>query len=597
MGPASEHRGELLFGRLFDERFASAAGGIHAYSPVRLVLCVAVTVFVGIGVDWRVAAAWAGAALLAEAALVIATGQIKRAVRGRVVSSRTCAVVYMLAVLTWSMAGVLLWSSDNLACQVAAAAFFASHLMYIQALHAHSPGAAIPALPGVILPAGVPLAIPHFQGVDQALVCLSMQVVSLHTLISIWVSLRKSRDLQDAHTALETASDAKSAFLARMSHEIRTPLNGVLGMAQALAVEADLRPEQQRKLSVIRESGESLLVILNDILDLSKVEAGRLELEKIPFDLADVVRGAQETFAPQALAKGVTLRLNLDPRAAGTYLGDPTRVRQILCNLLSNAVKFTERGEVSLAVSWRNEVLEVEVQDSGVGIAPQDLVRLFSRFQQVDSSTTRRYGGTGLGLSICRELAELMGGAIEAHSAPGAGTRFTVLLPLRRLGDAEIRRLEPESAAERSAAALAEGGPPLRVLAAEDNAVNQLVLKTLLDQIGIDPVVVGDGAAAVEAWRTIPCDLILMDVQMPVLDGVAAARAIRNAERAEGRPRTPIIALTANAMQHQVAEYLAAGFDGHVAKPIDAARLYEAVATAAAAAPAARDGGAAADAA
>lgn len=570
-----------MFGRLFDDRFASAAAGIHAYAPVRLVLCAAVAAFVGMGVGWTAALLWAAAALLAEAALIIATGQTVRAVRGRAISGRACAIVYMLAVLTWSMAGVLLWSSDSVACQVAAAAFFAGHLMYVQALHAHSPGAAIPTLPAVILPAFVPLAIPHFQGVDQALICLSMLVVSLHTLISMWVSLRKSRDLLDAHAALEAASDAKSEFLARMSHEIRTPLNGVLGMAQALVAEPDLRAEHRRRLAVIQESGESLLVILNDILDLSKVEAGRLELEKIAFDLGEVVRAAQETFAPQAAAKGIGFRVDLDPRAAGVYLGDPTRFRQILFNLLSNAVKFTDRGEVGLTVSWRNEVLEVDVVDSGVGIAAEDLARLFNRFQQVDTSTTRRYGGTGLGLSICRELAELMGGAIEAHSAPGAGARFTLLLPLRRVGDAETPLREAETPAERSAAALAEGGPPLRVLAAEDNAVNQLVLRTLLQQIGIDPVIVGDGAAAVEAWRATPCDLILMDVEMPVLDGVAAARAIREAEAAEGRLRTPILALTANAMQHQVTAYLAAGFDGHVAKPIDAAQLYEAVAEAA----------------
>ncbi|MEW5686464.1 MAG: ATP-binding protein [Pseudomonadota bacterium] len=577
-----------MFGKLFDERFARSAAGICAYSAVRVVLLAAVTAFVGMGVGWTVAALWAGAALLAEVAVVIATRQAARTTIGPVTTGWTCSAVYMLSALTWSMAGVLLWSADNTACQVAAAAFFAAHLMYIQSRHGQSPGAALPVLPSVILPAAVPLALPHFQGPDQVLVCLAMLVVALHTLISMWMSLRTSSDLLRAQNAVAAASDAKSEFLARMSHEIRTPLNGVLGMAQALAAEPDLKPAHQRSLSVIRQSGESLLVILNDILDLSKVEAGRLELEKIPFDLGETVRGAQETFAGQASAKGVGFRLDLDPRAVGTYLGDPTRVRQILYNLLSNAVKFTERGQIELSIAWRNEVLEMVVADSGVGIAPQDLPRLFSRFQQVDSSTTRRYGGTGLGLSICRELAELMGGAIEVESTPGVGARFTVLLPLRRLGDPETPLLEPETVEERSAAALAEGGLPLRVLVAEDNPVNQLVVQTLLDQIGIHPDLVADGAMAVEAWRGAPYDMILMDVQMPIMDGVSAARAIRLAELAEGRPRTPILALTANAMQHQVAEYLAAGFDGHVAKPIDATRLYETLAAAAPAPPAHR---------
>lgn len=574
-----------MFGSLFDERFARSASGIYAYTAVRLILLATVAAFVAMGVDWTVASTWAGAALLAEAAVVIATRQAARATRSSASSGWICAAIYMLSALTWSMAGVLLWSASNTACQVAAAAFFAAHLMYIQARHGQSPGAALPVLPSVLLPAAVPLALPHFQGPDQMLVCLAMVVVALHTLISMWTSLRTSNALLQAQNAIAAASDAKSEFLARMSHEIRTPLNGVLGMAQALAAEADMKPAHQRSLAVIRQSGESLLVILNDILDLSKVEAGRLELEKIEFDLGETVRSAQDTFASQAAAKGVAFRLDLDPRAVGTYLGDPTRVRQILCNLLSNAVKFTDRGQIELSVAWRNEVLEMVVSDSGIGIAAPDIPRLFSRFQQVDSSTTRRYGGTGLGLSICRELAELMGGAIEVESTPGVGARFTVLLPLRRLGDPEVSLLDPETIEERSAAALAEGGPPLKVLVAEDNPVNQLVIQTLLDQIGIHPDLVGDGAAAVEAWRAAPYDLILMDVQMPVMDGVAAARAIRLAEGAEGRPRTPIIALTANAMQHQVAEYLAAGFDGHVAKPIDASRLYETLAAVAAAAP------------
>ena len=563
-----------MFGRLFDERFRDAAGGILAYAPVRLTLCAFVASFVGLGVGWLPAIFWASAALFSEAVMLMTTRRVSRQAQPTGTSIAACVAVYVVAVPIWSLAGVVLWTSENPACHLAGAGFFAGHLLYIQAHHAHSPGAALPVLPSVVLPALTPLLIPHYAGTDQAIVCLAMAAVTLHALISMWVSLTKSRDLQEAQVAMQAASRAKSEFLARMSHEIRTPLNGVLGMTQALAAETDLKPGHRQSLGVIRQSGESLLAILNDILDLSKVEAGRLELESIPFDLEDAARGAQQAFAVQAAAKNLTFRLHIDPGAAGTYLGDPTRLRQILYNLLSNAVKFTAAGEVSLSLTRSGEALTIVVADSGIGIAPQDLARLFSRFQQVDSSTTRRYGGTGLGLSICRELAELMGGSVDVESLPGAGSRFTVSLPLPRLGGATVGTGPAAATLE---AGLVLGGVAPRVLAAEDNPINQLVLRTLLAQVGIEPTVVGDGQAAIEAWRAGAFDLILMDVQMPVLDGVSATRAIRTAEAADRRPRTPILAITADAMQHQVDEHLAAGFDGHVTKPIDAGRLYEAI--------------------
>jgi signal transduction histidine kinase/CheY-like chemotaxis protein len=550
---------------------------VYAYAPVRLLMCVFVFGFVGLGVGWLPAILWASAALFSEAIMLMLTRRVARAEHPSRLLKGACAAIYAIAVPTWSLAGVLLWADDNPACQLAGAGFFAGHLLYIQALHAHSPGAAAPTLPSVILPTVTPILLPHFQGTDQAIVCLAMAAVGLNALLSMWVSLTKSKALQEAQVAMQAASLAKSEFLARMSHEIRTPLNGVLGMAQALGAEPDLKPGHRQSLSVIRQSGESLLTILNDVLDLSKVEAGRLELEEIAFDLEATVRGAQEAFAPQAAAKGLSFRLQMDPAAEGAYLGDPTRVRQILYNLLSNAVKFTEAGEVSLTVACAEGVVTLMVADSGIGIAPQDMARLFSRFQQVDSSTTRRYGGTGLGLSICRELAELMGGSVTVESQAGAGSRFIVTLPLEKLAH---RAAEAGIGADTLEAGLAAADSTLRVLAAEDNEVNQLVLSTLLAQVGIAPDMVADGAAALAAWREGSWDLVLMDVQMPVMDGVEALRLIRAAEAAEGRPRTPILALTANAMAHQVAEYLAAGFDGHVAKPIDAGRLYQAIAEA-----------------
>jgi signal transduction histidine kinase/AmiR/NasT family two-component response regulator len=385
---------------------------------------------------------------------------------------------------------------------------------------------------------------------------------------------RGAQRLRAAQGRAEAANAAKSAFLATMSHEIRTPLNGVLGMAQAMTADP-LSVRQQDRLDVIRQSGEALLAILNDILDLSKIEAGKLELEIVEFDLSEVARGAYSAFTAIANKKGLSFAL--DTQAAhGRYRGDPSRIRQVLYNLISNALKFTEQGEIRVTASYEAGQLSMAVRDTGGGIAPENLDRLFEKFDQLDSSTTRRFGGTGLGLAICRELAQLMGGQMSVESELGLGSRFELRIPLERLG-AELVHAPAPTAQEPDKAL------SLRVLAAEDNAVNQLVLKTLLHQLGVDPHVVADGKAALDAWEAQPWDLILMDIQMPVMDGLTASSAIRRREAETGRARTPIIALTANAMSHQVSQYLAVGMDGHVAKPIEIAALYQALNTAMAA--------------
>ena len=375
--------------------------------------------------------------------------------------------------------------------------------------------------------------------------------------------------LVQAKEEAEQASRAKSSFLAAMSHEIRTPLNGVLGMAQAMAAEP-LPPTQLERLDVIRLSGEALLAILNDILDLSKIEAGKLVLEEADFDIGELLAGVQAGFAPIAIKKGVELELSIDAVARGIYRSDPTRVRQILYNLVSNALKFTESGGVRVDIRRLELGLEIAVLDTGIGIPADRLPFLFQKFEQADASTTRRFGGTGLGLAICRELAEGLGGSIRAESVVGQGATFTACLPMLRVGDAKENRLELNVPDQ-----VQEDARNIRVLAAEDNTINQLVLKTLLNQAGIDPFIVSDGAEAVAAWREREWDVILMDVQMPVLDGPSATRAIRELELAEGRARTPIVALTANAMAHQVAEYTGAGMDAFVAKPIEISRLFE----------------------
>jgi CheY-like chemotaxis protein/anti-sigma regulatory factor (Ser/Thr protein kinase) len=276
-----------------------------------------------------------------------------------------------------------------------------------------------------------------------------------------------------------------------------------------------------------------------------------------------------------ATQRGLELSVQVGD-ADGLYRGDPTRVRQIISNLVSNALKFTASGSIKVRAARDGEYIRFEVSDTGIGITPEVAATLFAKFAQADASITRRYGGTGLGLAISRELAELMGGSVTLDSAAGSGSTFTVRLRLERLGEA--RRSQPAPPSQTTLRIPAEPEPNrVRILAAEDNHINRLVLRTLLNQIGLHPDIVSDGALAVEAWRHGAYDVILMDIQMPELDGLSATREIRAEEAATGRRRTPILGLTANAMSHQVDEYARAGMDGHVAKPIDVAKLFAAL--------------------
>jgi signal transduction histidine kinase/CheY-like chemotaxis protein len=361
------------------------------------------------------------------------------------------------------------------------------------------------------------------------------------------------------------ASEVKGRFLANMSHEIRTPLNGVLGMVKVmLADAADAR--QRERLEIIDRSGQALLSLLNDILDQAKIEAGKLELEIAPFDLGALTADLHEVFGALCADKDVILEVSITEAARGFWLGDGLRVRQVASNLLSNAVKFTEQGVVRLDVDVREGQVILAVADTGVGIPADRLDQVFDSFVQADAGITRAYGGTGLGLAICRDLTHQMGGRIDLRSTPGAGTTFTVALPLER-AQAVVAAPAPEIAA----------GAGLRALVAEDHKINQLVLHLLLGQLGVIPTVVEDGAQALDRWRAGGFDLLILDVQMPVLDGVSAAAQIRREEAASGLRRTPILGLTGNALPQQVAEYRR-HMDAVVAKPIELARLAAAIA-------------------
>ncbi|MBX3482070.1 ATP-binding protein [Phenylobacterium sp.] len=376
------------------------------------------------------------------------------------------------------------------------------------------------------------------------------------------------RELELARDAANAANVLKTQFLANMSHEIRTPLNGVLAMAEVMAL-GTLDQVQRDRLDVIRRSGGLLLAVLNDVLDLSKIEAGKLTLFEDDFDLEVAINQARDNFQVMAQAKNLDFQVEIADAAKGWWRGDADRLSQIVGNLLSNAVKFTPSGAVIARVDQgASGGLKLTVQDTGVGIAPEKLPSLFEKFTQADNSATRRFGGTGLGLAICRELTQMMGGSIDVESLEGCGSTFTVELPLTRGKPAALQAAEPAHASD-------DGD--LRILAAEDNPTNQQVLAAVLGSLGIEVHIVPDGKEAVEAWRTGTYDLVLMDIQMPVMDGITAASSIREAERATGRRRTPIVALTANALTHQVEEYLAVGMDAHVAKPIEIAKLYDAI--------------------
>ena len=369
---------------------------------------------------------------------------------------------------------------------------------------------------------------------------------------------------------LERANQAKSVFLANMSHELRTPLNGVIAIGDRLADEED--PVARRELAaLVSSSGRLLEQVLGDILDVSKIEAGEFQLTTGPFDLAQLVRGMAELHAAAAEAKHLVFRWSVSPDAEGTYEGDSGRISQILSNLLANAVKFTGEGEVSLEVDRVGDKVRFVVRDTGVGFDDGVRDRLFKRFVQADQSITRQFGGTGLGLSICAALAEMMGGGISADATPGQGARFEVLLPLARC--ANMAQTEVEEDREISL----EG---MRVLVAEDHPTNRKVVEIVLEPFGVDLTMVGDGEAALKAFDEASFDAVLMDMQMPIMDGLSATRAIRAREAASGAPPILVVMLTANAMEEHVAAAAAAGADLHLAKPLHPAQLLEALARA-----------------
>ncbi|MFI4935353.1 MAG: ATP-binding protein [Caulobacterales bacterium] len=560
-----------------DEGIDALAKDTVRTMPFRLTLSAATGLMMAANLGWRVGLTWMVAALALDAwSFLINRNPSETPTRGLRIA-RVVGTVVMSAL--WTTAAVLYWSTGQRALQIVAIVQLATLLVVAQNISFQSlmmtfAIGTLPALAFLVMPIG----FGGFGGLQIFTIAMVMALTLLYVAVDAKENSDHAGALRAAKVALEAeterataANDAKTAFLAMMSHELRTPLNGVLGMAQALT-HTELDARQSEHVDMLVRSGDGLMTILNDILDISKIEAGRLDLEAIPFDLHELEARVRSLWAPAAQRKGISFDCWLDPATPRWLQGDPTRLHQVVTNLVSNALKFTADGGVRLELRPLSAgddlaLIEIAVFDTGIGMSPEQAARVFESFTQADVSTARQFGGTGLGLSICRNIVGLMGGTITVESVAGKGSVFRVNLELP-LADA------PAIAEPQTDAADIAGW---RVLVADDHPINQAVARSILEAAGVQVICAGDGAQALKLLATHPFDVVLMDVHMPTMDGPEALRRLRAGEA--GRSDMPVIALTADAMAGADTDLLAQGFDAVEPKPIRPAHLILAIAS------------------
>ena len=481
------------------------------------------------------------------------------------------AMIYFIVVATTAI--VLFWDVGTEPLRMVAVAAVCCVLMHVQLFMSRSTATLL--IASAILTGSLIVLVAFFSGyhglgLATMVVC---PIVAFAYVIAGGIANKRTTDaLEAAKTEAIMANQAKSAFLAMMSHELRTPMNGVLGMAHALRL-SKLDRDQREQVDLLLQSGEGLMTILGDILDVSKIEAGRLEFEAVTIDLASLCELTLNLWSSAASARNVTLVCEIEPSTPRWVVGDPTRLRQIMTNLVSNALKFTEHGSVKLSVrplmdeAPHGQVrIELSVADTGIGLSPAQIARLFQPFVQAEVSTTRQYGGTGLGLNICKRLAAMMGGDITVESAPGEGSTFRVTLTMPLASSPPVAADEaPEG----------RGVTGLRILVVEDNAVNRVVASTILGAMGALVDTANDGVEALDRLRDADFDLVLMDIHMPRMDGAEALAHIRAGKA--GPSDIPVIALTADAMSGEDQRLMGLGFDAVQPKPIQPAGLVAAI--------------------
>ena len=565
---------------LADERLDEVAADIRRLGLSRVISGGLAAGVVGLGLGFPAALAWLTSFLVAEALAALATRNFSDGRPG----SRADRAGFMLAAIpinaSWAALAALLWLHGSEKLKIAAVAIWCGQLVFAQQ-YRHQPLA-------LLVLSGLPpvlslIVFPFFfmPGWDPATLATRLSLVLLIG-VTVNVALRNraaarrmdelTRGLRDERERALEAARAKSTFIAVTSHELRTPMNGLLGMAHALE-RSDLDVTQRQQVELMIKSGDSLMQLLNDVLDLSRVEAGKVELAPEPVDPRAIVADVVAAWRDAAEAKGLSLFARFDPEVPAWIVADPLRIRQVLTNMVSNAVKFTSEGHVRVSVAadpaGEDRMIRFSVCDTGPGVPLEAVDRVFESFTQADQTVSRSHGGAGLGLSISRALARQMGGDLVLRSGGGTGACFVLSIraPLGQASPAPPPELEPEVDDD----SLGQ----IHVLRAEDNAVNQLVVRAMLEPAGVALTVVENGQLALEAMAQEHYDCVLMDINMPVMDGITALQAIRQGKA--GDPDLPVIALTASAMAGDRERFLGMGFDEHLGKPVKPMDLITAI--------------------